>query len=386
MARLVLTILLFMLSLLCIGSAPTIELWYVAILATEFSWIFLAISALSLLWGFRVKRYRSAGSFFGVIAFLLFLVPVAGAYRISTHLDKEMGAAFGARDLHTKPHSDKKPFSFWQMVAGIGESQVPYTTYPYGSCKDGPLTLDFYPSAINGDKPCVIVIHGGSWTSGDSRQLPELNSHLAAIGYHVASINYRLVPGYKSPAPIEDVQAVIKYLKGHAGDLSIDTNNFVLLGRSAGGQIALVAAYTLHDPGIKGIIDFYGPADMVWGYAHPANPLVLHSCKLMEDYLGGTYKQVPVNYTASSATEFVTAGTLPTLILHGQNDPLVAYEHSIRLDKKLPEEGVKHFFLTLPWATHGFDYSLNGPGGQLSTYAIEQFLDRVVHPEKAIKY
>ncbi|MDB5109638.1 MAG: lip2, partial [Mucilaginibacter sp.] len=68
---------------------------------------------------------------------------------------------------------------------------------------------------------------------------------------------------------------------------------------------------------------------------------------------------------------------VPTLIIHGENDVLVAYEHSRRLNAKLQENGIKHFWLQLPWATHGFDYNINGPGGQLSTYTVERFLKTV---------
>ncbi|GAB2688678.1 hypothetical protein GCM10027037_09040 [Mucilaginibacter koreensis] len=140
-----------------------------------------------------------------------------------------------------------------------------------------------------------------------------------------------------------------------------------------------MAAYQSPDTGIKGIIDFYGPADMVWGYSAPANPLVFDSNKIMERYLGGTYAQVPQQYRNSSPLEFVNAHTVPTLIIHGENDVLVAYEHSQRLNAKLQQYGIKHYFLTLPWATHGFDYNLRGPGGQLSTYAVLRFLEAVTH-------
>jgi dipeptidyl aminopeptidase/acylaminoacyl peptidase len=95
----------------------------------------------------------------------------------------------------------------------------------------------------------------------------------------------------------------------------------------------------------------------------------------MEDYLGGTFQDVPDNYSASSPIRFVSSTSQPTLIIHGENDVLVAYEHSTRLQKKLNDYGVKNYFLSLPWATHGFDYTLNGPGGQLSTYAVLKFLN-----------
>ncbi|CAF1138692.1 unnamed protein product [Rotaria sp. Silwood1] len=88
-------------------------------------------------------------------------------------------------------------------------------------------------------------MHGGSWSGGNNKQLPELNSHLAQAGYHCAAINYRLVPQWKCPAPIEDTAAALTYLRQHADELNIDRNNFILLGRSAGAQTALLAAYTL---------------------------------------------------------------------------------------------------------------------------------------------
>jgi acetyl esterase/lipase len=135
----------------------------------------------------------------------------------------------------------------------------------------------------------------------------------------------------------------------------------------------------MHDPSIKGVIDFYGPADMVWGYSKPASKLVMDSRGVMERYLGGTYKDVPGNYAASSPIEYVDKQSPPTLIIHGANDVLVAYEHSNRLSKKLTENNIKHYWLQLPWATHGFDYNLNGAGGQLSTYSVERFIKAVTY-------
>jgi acetyl esterase/lipase len=263
------------------------------------------------------------------------------------------------------------------MFTGLQDQAVAYRTLSYGSADGTLLTLDWYPAQTPGRRPCVIVIHGGSWCSGDSRQLPELNSRLANDGYAVAAINYRLAPRYHHPQPVQDVQTALAYLRGHSVGLSIDTTAFVLLGRSAGAQIALLAAYSLSDPGIKGVIDFYGPADMVWGYSAPASPLIMDSRKLMSDYLGGSYKAVPQNYLSSSPIAFVHPGDVPTLLIHGQQDVMVAYEHSTRLSKKLVDSGVRRYLVSLPWATHGFDYTLNGPGGQLSTYSVERFLGLV---------
>jgi acetyl esterase/lipase len=373
MKRLILFSILFLVSLLSVFKAPTYHLWLLSIIVTEYCWLFIFLTFIGLvIAGLRPCKYRIHATVIGVSALILFCSPIVRAYKVADNLPGEFNKVFRSEE------SLAQPFKFTKIFTGKPK-EIKYSTQTYITYPDTRLTLEFYPSQITGNKPCIVVIHGGSWSSGDSQQLPELNNYLAKQGYHVASINYRMAPQYKSPAPLDDVKAALKYLCIHATELKIDTNNFVLLGRSAGAQIALLAAYSFHNRGIKGIIDFYGPADMVWGYSKPASKLVMDSRGVMERYLGGTYKDVPQNYFASSPIEYVDRQSPPTLIIHGANDVLVAYEHSNRLSKKLTQNNIKHYWLQLPWATHGFDYNLNGPGGQLSTYAVERFLKEVTY-------
>ncbi|MVT07484.1 alpha/beta hydrolase [Chitinophaga tropicalis] len=374
MIRLTLLTIIFLVSLLAVFSAPTYHLWLLSIAVAEYAWVFVTIALVLLMAGFVSSgSYQLAGTLLGISAIALFLSPVYRACKLARELPVAMDKALGE-------HTSKKnspPFSLWTMLTGFQQKAIPCSTISYRPDTLQSSRMDFYPAQATGLRPCVIVIHGGSWSSGDNKQLPELNTYLSQLGYHVASVNYRLAPAFRNPVPVEDVYAAIDYLRANAEDLQVDTSNFVLLGRSAGAQIALLAAYRQPFPGLKGVIDFYGPADMVWGYSAPANPWVMDSRKVLETYLGGSYKAVPDNYAASSPLEFVNSHSVPTLIIHGKNDVLVAYEHSIRLNNKLAANGIKHFFLSLPWATHGFDYNLNGPGGQLSTYAIKRFLQNV---------
>jgi hypothetical protein len=60
-------------------------------------------------------------------------------------------------------------------------------------------------------------------------------------------------------------------------------------------------------------------------------------------------------------------------------DTLAWYVHSQRLSARLQELGVPHYYLSLPWATHGFDFNPDGPGGQLTDFAIESFLATTLH-------
>ncbi len=381
MLRLILSIILLLLGLLCVFPAPEYHLWLASVVVTEFPWVFIVIILLLLAWGVVVKRFRTAGNVICFIALALFFYPIAAANIISARLEEDFGAAFGAGSLQPKGGSDGSPFSFVGMFSGFGEKQMPYEVFTYVTTPDGPLTLDYYKSRLATPRPCVIVIHGGSWCGGNSTQLPELNTYLAERGYNVASINYRLAPKNKWPLQLDDVHEALHYLRTNAAALNVDTSNFVLLGRSAGGQIALAAAYTLHEPGLKGVINFYGPADMAWGYNHPANPLVLDTRKIMSDYLGGSAADVPKIFAASSPSDIVTTQSPPTLMIFGKNDPLVPYQNGTKLAQRLNEKGVKNFLLLLPWATHGCDYTLHGPSGQLSTRVIDRFLAAVVQEQ-----
>lgn len=372
MIRLIIIIILFLVSLLAILKAQAYYLWLMAIAVTEYPLIFAGSTLIILATGFWSAKYQNVGTVIGIAALLLFLSPVFRSYLVSRSLKQRFESGFDANI-----QDDKQPFAFGKFFKLSYQGIIPSKEITFVTYNDTSLKLDFFPAQIPGKRPCVIVVHGGSWSSGDSKQLPDLNSYLAHAGYNVAAINYRLAPKWQTPAPVGDIKSAIVYLREHANVLNIDTSNFVLLGRSAGAQIALLAAYTMHDKDIRGVIDFYGPTDMVWGYSIPSNPLIMDSRKVMGDYVGGTYAQVPQKYAACSPLFFVDKSSAPTLIIHGINDVLVSEIHSDKLDTKLRENGIKHLWLKLPWATHGFDFNLNGPGGQLSTYAVEEFLKRV---------
>ena len=107
--------------------------------------------------------------------------------------------------------------------------------------------------------------------------------------------------------------------------------------------------------------------------------------QVLETYLGGSPANQNDAYYAASPINFVAASSPPTLLIHGLHDGHVSPEEASRLDARLQQAGVKHLYLPLPWATHGCDFSFNGPCGQITTYAVESFLDRVTRavPAKA---
>lgn len=374
MVRLVINIILFLASLLCLIVAPTFHLWIASIAISEFSWIFLLVSMLMVLWSLYAKKLRSINTALGIFSLTVFALPITMAWHMGGQLPGELAKTFGGR-------FDTNSSNVFHVTRLFSTTpMMKYETISYAKVGDENLTLDYYQSTKKGVRPCVIVIHGGSWCGGNSQQLPELNSELARRGFQVVSVNYRLAPKHINPAPVEDITTALEYLKKNSAKLKIDTNNFILLGRSAGAQLAMITAYTRYTPGIRGVINFYGPTDMVFGYETPANPYVMDSRKVLEDFLGGPYTKVPHAYVSSSPVAVVSDKSVPTLIIHGANDALVSIEHAERLQQKLAANNIPNFMLSLPWATHGCDYTLNGPSGQLTTYAVEYFLNQVIKP------
>src|SRR4029078_2713422 len=139
------------------------------------------------------------------------------------------------------------------------------------------------------------------------------------------------------------------FLRNRADKLKIDPNRIVLLGRSAGGQIALTVAYSVNYPWGSGVISLYAPTDLNYSWDNPGNPLVMNTASILRDYLGGSPTEAPANYNQASPIRSVTSNSPPTLLLHGGRDELVSVQQSIRLSKRLAELGVPHLNLSLPW-------------------------------------
>ena len=168
----------------------------------------------------------------------------------------------------------------------------------------------------------------------------------------------------------------------YAKELNLDATRLALLGRSGGGQLALLAAYTAGEPSIRGVISVAAPTDLRYNYENPARRGLLDTRAALESYLGGTPSTADGAYFAASPINFVSAGSPPTLLIHGLQDGHVSPEESARLEARLQKASVKNMFVRLPWATHGCDWSFNGPCGQITTYAVEQFLNRVMATPK----
>jgi acetyl esterase/lipase len=272
-----------------------------------------------------------------------------------------------------------EPFNLADMLGSVTSRPVRLEERTFNTTDGETLKMDILrPGYEHGPLPGVLVVHGGTWQSGTSRDFLALNGYLAARDYVVFSINYRLAPKWKFPAGRDDVLSALAYIKVYAKDLGLDPTRLALLGRSAGAQLALLAAYTANEPAIRGVVSVYGPTDLKFGYEHPASRQLIDTRGVLEAYLGGSPAKADDAYFAASPINFVSPASPPTLLIHGMHDSHVLPEESERLESKLEQSTVKHLLVRLPWATHGCDWSFSGPCGQITTYAVEHFLERVM--------
>lgn len=366
-------ILCLLLALPVVLPIPTLWGWKLTLIVTELGhWLALLALIVTLI-GWHLHGAFRAITILPAAAVILFLIPTGMAWVISHSLSAKLQKAFGPSAV-----SAESPLSLGTLFFGRPPKSISSRVIFYAEEGTEKRSLFLYTAPADRPVPCLIMIHSGGWENGRPEEFPTWSHHWVSKGYAVASIQYRLAPTWQWPAQQEDVEAAIKYLKAHADELGIDPTRFILIGRSAGGQIATACASNLKDPAIKGCVSLYAPADMPFArkFADPKD--VLDSLRLLRQYLGGDPENVGEQYRSASAT--LTAGPdfPPTLIVHGKRDTLVWHLQSQRLAARLEEMKVPHHYIELPWGTHALDFPFQGPSSQLTRYAMGAFFQSVL--------
>ena len=361
--------------------AATPLLWKASVAGTEWGY-WVAIAALLPMIPTRGQtRLGKMGAILSVGAIALLVLPVVRASEMSRDLPAEFEARFGAERrvrAHVSEGPRLEPLVIPELLRPLVLPAVRFEERVFSTRGEDKLTLDVYrPAYEHGPLPGLIVVHGGTWQSSSTSEFVALNAYLAGRDHVVVAIDYRAAPK-PFPAGRDDVLDAIAYLKVYGREFGLDPTRIALLGRSAGAQLALLAAYTAGEPAIRGVISIYGPTDLQFGYEHPAPSGLFDTRSALDAYLGGSPASAADTYFAASPINFVSGTSPPTLLIHGMRDSIVSPDESARLEERLQTAGVKHLFVRLPWATHGCDRSFGGPSGQIATYAVERFLDAVM--------
>jgi len=240
----------------------------------------------------------------------------------------------------------------------------------YGKASGEKLLLDAHVPDGEGKFPVAILIHGGGWCHGDKEA--DLAPVLAPVATNFTwfTINYRLAPTNRWPACFEDVQTAIHWVKRHAAEFKGDPNRIALLGYSAGGQLAALAATSAKkDTQVQVVVGFAPPTDLV---ADARRRGGLNKWPSMKSLLGrealddGTLRRLreisPMNH--------VRPGMPPFLLIQGDADKTVAYDLTLMFQAKLRAAGVPCDLITLTNAQHRIaDWEKVAPGFQAKVMA-----------------
>jgi acetyl esterase/lipase len=266
-----------------------------------------------------------------------------------------------------------------------------FRTVFYGTTSDGTrLELDMWRVknfSIDVFHPAIVRVHGGVWIEGERNGLGMWNQWFNDLGYDVFDISYRLPPAanWKNTNEVADVKCAIGWVFDHAREYHIDTASISLTGYSAGGNLALLAAYTMGNLSlppscpakqvrIRSVINFYGPADLESLYLNSGTPEYVQN--VFPKYIGASLAEKPDEYKKLSPLTYVRKGLPPTMTLLGESDRLVPAEQGIRLDIALKKAGVHHELYLIPWTDHEFDGSWNSLACQIAREKVKHFLDR----------
>lgn len=176
-------------------------------------------------------------------------------------------------------------------------------------------------SIPNENPPLIVLVHGGCWLNAfDIQHSYPLSSALAEAGYAVWSLEYRRTgdEGGAWPGSFDDIRQGLAFtsnLKGYP----VDLGRMVIMGHSAGGHLALLAAS--ENQHIDAVIGLAAITDIV-EYSRGDN-----SCQTATiDFMSGVYEENQAAYEAANPVG--KAINNKTILLQGDIDAIVPLEQS----------------------------------------------------------
>jgi len=278
------------------------------------------------------------------------------------------------------------------------------------------------PAEVPPSGLAFIYFHGSTWVlfDKDAGTRPFFR-RLAAQGHVVMDVAYRLYPETDIEGMVGDVRRSVAWLKANAAAYGVNPDRIVIGGGSAGGHIALLAAYTEGHPdltppdtrgvdtSVRGVLAWYAPVDLPACYVHYHNDVLAATMPRQPDWnarpsplmrrlmgpdaerlrlqrapgagrldwiLGGSPQQVPERYARLSPITHARAECPPTLMMQGPHDIIVPLTSVREMQKRLQEAGVKAALLVLPQVDHAFDmFGPNwSPSARKALWHAERFL------------
>lgn len=233
--------------------------------------------------------------------------------------------------------------------------------------KNKELKMDlYYPEKTKEKYPTILFAHGGGWISGFRRQSNNVSwcKYLAANGFLVCSIDYRLGISNTMDEILEDYEDAISYIKINHNHLKINKNKINLMGLSAGGHLSfLYAAYHTYMnnynemKGIRSLVLYYTPFDLKEIFGKNTKSLFAKFALLSTMKARPEMKEL--DYEFYSPKHWINENLPPIFLAHGKIDDTVPFSSSVNIAKNLKFYNVPYEFLVHKKGGHTFEFYMN---------------------------
>jgi len=407
---------------------PAPALWFTKLYASALSPLLASTGVLSVIVGLTTGSvFITLIGMYDVLIFFMHIFRVTRPPDTSSSFEKTFGLYWESRISA----GQKNHFLPGRTVLRLPtvpnprmEQNIPFANIP-GTGRQ--LLCDVWqpPQNITPSGLAFIYLHGSAWylLDKDLGTRPFF-SHMAAQGHVIMDVAYRLSPETDMMGMVNDVKRAIAWMKENAGAYGVNSNRIVVGGGSAGGHLALLAAYTASNPqftpkelegkdmSVCAVISLYGPTNLKAMYYHTNQHLTTRSIpgrpkkavptempgwiikKMGKEYyrlgfdkgfvnagafaplLGGHPEECPETYALYSPVTHVHLDCPPTLLIHGEDDVMAPVTATRFLHTRLVEEKVPTIMHILPQTDHAFDLILPNisPSAHTAFYDVERFL------------
>lgn len=234
---------------------------------------------------------------------------------------------------------------------------IPYRSTPARGIR--PLADLYIPARPTGAS--VLLVHGGGMVIGSRRMKPMrfLAARLVAAGVAACAIDYRMIfRGGRLDHAVDDVGDALAFWHGRAATLGLDPAAISMLGLSAGGALALLAAARAEPGRLASLVLGFG----LYEVDHLRGPVASLLPRLLFETRDRAAWQ-------ARSPGHVVQPAIPTLLLHGDDDGLVPVAQAHRLAERRAALGLPTRLEVYAGAPHGF-FNFAGPAAEAGMAAI----------------
>lgn len=412
---------------------PAAAMWGLKLFASALATVFMFVGILTLVAGVATNSI-----FICAVGAYVALVYLVHFFRVTRKAAGGFKKAFGPNWKRQIKRGQTKHFLPSPRVLTLPpvpeprlKQNIPFATVPSTGRK---LLCDIWrpPTSVKPSRLAFIYMHGSAFyiLDKDYGTRPFFR-HLAAQGHVIMDVAYRLAPEADLMGMIHDVKRAIAWMKENANSYAVDPDRTILGGSSAGGYLALMAAYTNGEtrfsPGefvgkdfsCRAVIAEYPATDLEALYYHTNQHLTTRSGsgnpkrkvptempgwmkkRLKKDFhrlgmdkafenvgsiaplMGGHPDECPERYKFFSPITHVTSTCPPTLLIQGTDDIMAPIKSTSLLYDRLVSEKVPAIMHVLPQTDHGFDllWPKIAPSAHSAFYDVERFMALMVNAE-----